>query len=136
MSIPKTLKNIKYLTRLLIGCLVLAFVGVGTGAIRLIVLVKSQSGGRNLVAIEESLLYRPVSMAEFERYEEHERALAAAALRLVGSRKGKVFYADSCGGAKRIKAENLIVFKNQADALGRGYRPATNCKVLEVFDVQ
>lgn len=46
----------------------------------------------------------------------------------VGSRNGRVYHLPSCSGAKRIKDENKVWFKDKKDAEERGYKPASNCK--------
>ncbi len=46
----------------------------------------------------------------------------------VGSKSGKTYHLPWCSGAQRIKEENKIWFADKADAEGRGYKPATNCK--------
>lgn len=45
----------------------------------------------------------------------------------VGSKNSNKFYPPSCSYAKRIKPENLVCFKDAAEAQSRGYQ-AVNCK--------
>jgi hypothetical protein len=45
----------------------------------------------------------------------------------VGSKNSNKYYPPSCSYAKRIKPENLVCFKDAAEAQGRGYQ-AVNCK--------
>ncbi len=46
----------------------------------------------------------------------------------VGSKSGKTYHLPWCSGALRIKDENKIWFVDKADAEGRGYKAASNCK--------
>lgn len=46
----------------------------------------------------------------------------------VGSRSGTTYYLPWCGGVKRIHEENKIWFKDKADAISKGYKPASTCK--------
>lgn len=46
----------------------------------------------------------------------------------VGSKNGRVYHLPSCPGAKRIKDENKVWFKDKKDAADHGYKPAANCK--------
>ena len=48
----------------------------------------------------------------------------------VGSKNGKVYYLPQCAGVKRIKDENKVWFKDKADAETKGYRAASNCKIM------
>jgi hypothetical protein len=48
----------------------------------------------------------------------------------VASKSGTAYYLLGCAGAKRIKAENLITFKTEAEAAAAGYKPAGNCPGL------
>jgi hypothetical protein len=45
----------------------------------------------------------------------------------VGSKNSNKYYPPSCSYAKRIKPENLVCFKDAAEAQSRGYLPV-NCK--------
>ncbi len=49
---------------------------------------------------------------------------------LVGSKNGTKYHYPWCSGAKRIKAENKVIFANSAEAQKAGYTPAANCKGL------
>lgn len=46
---------------------------------------------------------------------------------LGGYRKAKIFGLLSCRSGKRMKAENRVFFKNEAEALAAGYRPCGHC---------
>ena len=46
----------------------------------------------------------------------------------VGSRGGTTYHLPWCAGAKRIKEENKVWFASKEEAVGKGYKPATNCK--------
>jgi hypothetical protein len=49
----------------------------------------------------------------------------------VASRSGETYYFPWCGSANRIKDENLVWFKDRAEAEQNGYRPASNCHGLK-----
>ncbi len=46
----------------------------------------------------------------------------------VGSKNGRVYHLPTCPGAKRIKDENKVWFKDKQDAETRGYKPSANCR--------
>lgn len=46
---------------------------------------------------------------------------------LGGYRKAKIFGLLSCRSGKRMKAENRVFFKSEAEALAAGYRPCGHC---------
>jgi hypothetical protein len=46
----------------------------------------------------------------------------------VASKSGTKYHLPWCSGAKRIKEENKVWFKTQAEAEDAGYTPAANCK--------
>ena len=50
---------------------------------------------------------------------------------LVGSKNSRVYHFPWCSGAKRISAENKIIFASKAEAEKAGYRPASTCKGLQ-----
>lgn len=50
---------------------------------------------------------------------------------LVGSRSGTKYHLASCPGAKQIKEENKIYFKDVQAAEAAGYKPAANCPQLQ-----
>lgn len=45
----------------------------------------------------------------------------------VASKNGKKYYPLTCSGVNRIKEENKIYFKTQAEAEAAGYSKAANC---------
>jgi len=65
---------------------------------------------------------------------EPEGQAAAAVLseggEVVASKNGSAYYLPFCGGASRIKPENLVRFESSEAAEKAGYRPAANCKGL------
>lgn len=50
--------------------------------------------------------------------------------KVVASKEGSKYHLPECGGAKRIKPENLISFESVAAAQAAGYAPAANCPGL------
>ncbi|MBI4135083.1 MAG: hypothetical protein HY471_03195 [Candidatus Sungbacteria bacterium] len=55
----------------------------------------------------------------------------AAAGAVVASQNGTAYHLPDCPGAKQIKPENLITFKDAAAAAAAGYKPAGNCPGLQ-----
>lgn len=59
------------------------------------------------------------------------RALAVlvqtGALTRAGHRPGRIYGQLSCRSGKRMKAENRVFFRNEAEALAAGYRPCAVC---------
>ena len=49
---------------------------------------------------------------------------------IVASKNGTRYYLASCSGAKRIKPENIITFKDRESAESAGYTKAVNCPGL------
>lgn len=50
---------------------------------------------------------------------------------VVGSKQGSKYHFPWCSGAKRIKADNLIIFNSAEKARAAGYEPAANCPGLK-----
>ncbi|MEX0909713.1 MAG: Ada metal-binding domain-containing protein [Candidatus Paceibacterota bacterium] len=50
---------------------------------------------------------------------------------LVGSKNSDKYHFPWCSGAKRIKAENLVLFSSYEEAREAGYTPAGNCDGLQ-----
>lgn len=46
---------------------------------------------------------------------------------LGGYRKGKIYGLLNCSSGKRMKVENRVFFKDEAEALINGYRPCGHC---------
>ncbi|MEO0248917.1 MAG: Ada metal-binding domain-containing protein [candidate division WOR-3 bacterium] len=53
---------------------------------------------------------------------------AAAEFKYVGSKKSDKYHHPSCTWAKKIKPENLKIFKTAKEALDAGYVPCKVCK--------
>ncbi len=49
----------------------------------------------------------------------------------VGSKNGSKYHHPWCGGAKRIKEGNKVIFNTIEEAREAGYSPAGNCKGLQ-----
>ena len=54
--------------------------------------------------------------------------LAAAGVRYVGSRTSHVFCLPTCRHARRIKASNRVVLRDEREAAEAGFRPCTRCR--------
>jgi DNA/RNA endonuclease YhcR with UshA esterase domain len=50
---------------------------------------------------------------------------------LGGYKKAKIYGLLNCPSGKRMKAENRIFFKDEAEALANGYRPCGHCMKKE-----
>ena len=46
---------------------------------------------------------------------------------LGGYSQGKIYGKLSCSSGKRMKTENRVFFKNEAEAIAAGYRPCAHC---------
>lgn len=46
---------------------------------------------------------------------------------LGGYKKAKIYGLLTCSSGKRMKVENRVFFKDEAEALGKGYRPCGHC---------
>lgn len=55
-------------------------------------------------------------------------AANAAATIYHGSSKSDKYHLTSCQWAQKIAAHNLVIFKNKAEAAGKGYVPCKVCK--------
>jgi hypothetical protein len=51
----------------------------------------------------------------------------------VASKNGKSYYLESCASAKKILPENKITFKSKTEAEKAGYKPAQNCKEMNLM---
>lgn len=49
------------------------------------------------------------------------------AITLGGYKKAKIYGVLACSSGKRMKAENRVFFKDEADALANGFRPCGHC---------
>lgn len=50
---------------------------------------------------------------------------------LGGYSKAKIYGLLSCSSGKRMKAENRVFFKDEAEALAKGYRPCGRCMKIK-----
>lgn len=48
-------------------------------------------------------------------------------IKLGGYKKAKIYGTLHCGSGKRMKMENRVFFKDEAEAILEGYRPCGNC---------
>jgi len=56
-----------------------------------------------------------------------EKAAAKEESAFVGSAKGGKYHLPSCKMAKKIKPENMVTFKDAAEAESKGYEPCKTC---------
>ncbi|WP_158799666.1 Ada metal-binding domain-containing protein [Pedobacter sp. L105] len=64
---------------------------------------------------------------EAERKKNVGSLIRSGAIALGGYKKAKIYGLLSCSSGKRMKIENRIFFKNEAEALKLAYRPCGNC---------
>lgn len=57
-------------------------------------------------------------------------SVASPSGNLVASKNGSSYHRLDCVGAKQIKEENRVWFKNAEEARAAGYKPAANCPGL------
>ena len=62
----------------------------------------------------------------YQKYQNKQIKLTDKSL-IFGSIKGKYFYYKGCGGAN-ISTKNLVYYKSEADAIGRGKVIYAKCK--------
>jgi hypothetical protein len=55
------------------------------------------------------------------------RLIRSKTITLGGNIPAKIYGALSCGSGKKMKAENRIFFRNEAEAIAAGYRPCGHC---------
>jgi len=48
-------------------------------------------------------------------------------VKLGGYKKAKIYGLLTCSSGKRMKVENRVFFKDEAEALSHGYRPCGHC---------
>ncbi len=53
--------------------------------------------------------------------------IRSGAITLGGYKKAKIYGLLSCSSGKRMKTENRVFFKDEAEATDAGYRPCGNC---------
>lgn len=118
MSISKYSIKIKGIEAILAAGIILGLIAAGSGGMVLKRLFSRQKGP----SIAQSRLYASLS----------EPGSMAPQFTIIASKTGKKYYASTCGGAKRIKPENMVTFPSREAAETRGYTPAANCSDLEV----
>lgn len=76
-----------------------------------------------------SFMYDHISLGKdvAERKKNLSRLLHSKAVSLGGYRKTRIYGLLTCSSGKRMKIENRVFFKNEAEALENGYRPCGNC---------
>jgi methylphosphotriester-DNA--protein-cysteine methyltransferase len=62
-----------------------------------------------------------------ERKRNLNSLIRSRAIALGGYRKDRIYGQLSCSSGKRMKIENRVFFKDEAEALEKGYRPCGNC---------
>lgn len=74
-----------------------------------------------------------ISHIDFGKNEEERRKNLISLIRkgqilFAGYSKGKIYGLLNCSSGKRMKIENRVFFKDEAEALSMGYRPCGNCQ--------
>lgn len=59
---------------------------------------------------------------------ERLQSLARSGLRYEGVRTTKIFCFPTCYHGRRAKAENIVLFRSEAEAYAAGYRPCKDCR--------
>jgi methylphosphotriester-DNA--protein-cysteine methyltransferase len=59
------------------------------------------------------------------------KLIAAGEIKLAGNKKLKIYGTLKCVSGKRMRAENRVFFKNEEEAIAKGYRPCGNCLAAE-----
>ena len=54
--------------------------------------------------------------------------LAQRGIRFIGSSTTKVFCCPTCSGARRIRKENVVPFRDEEEAMKKGFRPCKRCQ--------
>lgn len=52
----------------------------------------------------------------------------------VGSRNSTLYYLSWCSGANNISDKNKVYFSSRREAERKGYKPASSCKEINLFD--
>lgn len=55
------------------------------------------------------------------------RHIRSGAISWGGYKKAKIYGLLTCSSGKRMKVENRVFFKDEAEALQHGYRPCGHC---------
>jgi flagellar biosynthesis protein FlhF len=93
---------------------------------------KIPEGIRTATAAELSALLLPASsMPLMDREPDaltlQQRILAQETASYVANRNSDIFHHNSCKSVKRIHADNMMMFKDPAEALGRQFKPCRMC---------
>ncbi len=62
-----------------------------------------------------------------ERAKQVSSLIRFGEIKLGGYQKARIYGLLSCKSGKRIKTENRVFFKDEAEALAAGYRPCGHC---------
>lgn len=52
----------------------------------------------------------------------------------VGSKNSTLYYLSWCSGANNISDKNKVYFSSRNEAEKKGYKPASSCKEINLFD--
>ncbi|HTE02306.1 MAG TPA: Ada metal-binding domain-containing protein [Mucilaginibacter sp.] len=63
----------------------------------------------------------------FKRSRQLKVLLDRGEVQLAGNRKLKIYGTLNCTSGKRMKTDNRVFFKSEAEALSLGYRPCGHC---------
>lgn len=67
------------------------------------------------------ILHRALSNADMRRL------IYNSTITLGGNRRLKIYGTLSCASGKRMKAENRVFFRDEAEAWSHGFRPCAHC---------
>jgi DNA/RNA endonuclease YhcR with UshA esterase domain len=63
----------------------------------------------------------------FKRSRQLKMLLDRGEVQLAGNGKLKIYGTLNCSSGKRMKTDNRVFFKSEAEALSLGYRPCAHC---------
>jgi methylphosphotriester-DNA--protein-cysteine methyltransferase len=73
------------------------------------------------------ILHTALGETPFRRFRQLKKMIDQEEIRLAGNIKLKIYGKLTCSPGKRIKLQNRIFFKDEAEAIDAGYRPCGHC---------
>ncbi|SFD84393.1 Alkylated DNA repair dioxygenase AlkB [Chitinophaga sp. CF118] len=73
------------------------------------------------------IAHRSLGNTPFEISRNLKNKILSGEIALGGYRKNKIYGTLNCTSGKRMKIENRVFFKNEAEAIANGYRPCAHC---------
>jgi len=64
-----------------------------------------------------------------------KRLIHQGEIKFAGNAKLKIYGTLHCQSGKRMKKENRVFFKNEAEAISNGFRPCGNCMRRKLIPV-